>query len=737
MHAYREEILTPKPPPIIRNAGCFIETLYDYKFISNEDAKRLPTLAELENQLEKKNKIHKEGLIFISQDEIQGGEDDPKDLDKKFAGVPSNEFINILLSAKSEKEVAKKVKEEYKAEDKGSPEWKEYIKTVFEKKEIYEAGMTKERIKKILNAIDDDRFLIRVKFVRDNSSNDGRYNYAFKIIDKYQPIQESKRAGKKLVPGGLNVILTKKTKPSFWVGIDGKFLVRIIQGEKLSEYIELNANAVVYEFKREYGLTSTYKQKISIWEKRIRQPDAQVEDVAELEKILKRSIKLLDIPQETIFNSVKYRTVEYYNGNAWKTINKALQEDGRTFRTWMKYIDIIKACKKLFEDAVDWQFQEGIINKERKQESLESLKIVELAEQVFGANHAGSKLASEINDWHPTLTSMHKNIKQSCVEHGHGECWNASNYQVEDQFLSSMENILLVEVVKDMGKQKIEYLLYFYDIFSKQDISCAIIGKFTQGNKVEEKCLTHWIIIDEGELDFLIQNCIKEGTYAAKQKTSRLGALQSSQSRNSADNNPWKNTNRVVTKKTEFTNLDINKVSEPIREIQPGQWCDKGEKIHDPDPNVVYWPKNRHWESIKNITESTAPSIRDPITRWNSVGEQTSERMEEKIFPQVVIWDESDLFCETLPVTEKWEYLEAEWKPSDHMLADKKVIDWELEYAITIHTSQGMTLKASQCVWVIDENLAWDNLIYLAVGRVEYLSQLIWVETPSLPPKIA
>ena len=47
------------------------------------------------------------------------------------------------------------------------------------------------------------------------------------------------------------------------------------------------------------------------------------------------------------------------------------------------------------------------------------------------------------------------------------------------------------------------------------DISCAIIGKFTQGNKVEEKCLTHWIVID---VDFLIQDCIKEGTYAGSDK---------------------------------------------------------------------------------------------------------------------------------------------------------------------------------------------------------------------------
>ncbi|PKK56043.1 hypothetical protein RhiirC2_800878 [Rhizophagus irregularis] len=200
---------------------------------------------------------------------------------------------------------------EYKAKDKGSPEWIAFIEEHFKSAEMYEAGMTKKCAKKILDAIDDNRFLIRVKFIRDNSSYDGRYNYAFKIVDEYQPIRESKRAGKKFVPEGLNVIFTKKTKPGFWVGIDEKFLVKIIQGEKQSEYIELNANAVEPDSKRlmpmkdgtlncvaqrvidhfekakkGYGLTSTRKQKIGTWEKRMRQPDARVEDVAELEKIL-------------------------------------------------------------------------------------------------------------------------------------------------------------------------------------------------------------------------------------------------------------------------------------------------------------------------------------------------------------------------------------------------------------------------------------------------------------------
>ncbi|CAI2201245.1 1840_t:CDS:1, partial [Funneliformis geosporum] len=262
-----------------------------------------------------------------------------------------------------EKEVAKKAKEiylqwglhneetisekieslirEYKAEDKGSPEWITFIEEHFETAEMYEAGMTEKRAKKILNAMNNDRFLIRVKFVRDDFSYGERHNYAFKIIDKYQPIRESKRVSKKFVLGGPNVILTKKTKPGFWVGIDEKFLVKIIQGDKKSEYRELDANAVVYglyriqepdskrlmpikdgtlncvaqrviehfeKAKRGYVLTSTRKQKIGTWEKRMHQPGARVEDVAELEKILKRPIKLLDITHGTIFNSGKYRT---------------------------------------------------------------------------------------------------------------------------------------------------------------------------------------------------------------------------------------------------------------------------------------------------------------------------------------------------------------------------------------------------------------------------------------------
>ncbi|CAG8695958.1 18005_t:CDS:2, partial [Cetraspora pellucida] len=262
---------------------------------------------------------------------------------------------------------------------------------------------------KILNAIDNGEFLIRVKFIRDDSvyGDKSQTKIAFKIIDKYEPICESKKA-------------------------DGKYV-------------------------------------------------GSVQDVAELEKIIKRPITLLDITHGTIFSSKKYRSdkykeiemvvhnghafprnhhfpkdrmVEYYKDDTWEAINNALQgsqaiwlmgvedenqrvsqfvlEDSHAFRTWIKHTDIIKACKELFEDVVNWQFYENIINEEKKLILLKSLKVVDLAEQLFGANHAGSRLANEINEWRPISGKINNVIRQACVEHGHDGCWNAPSYHINN-----------------------------------------------------------------------------------------------------------------------------------------------------------------------------------------------------------------------------------------------------------------------------------------------------------------
>ena len=47
--------------------------------------------------------------------------------------------------------------------------------------------MTEAQAKEILNKIDNNRFLIRVKFIWEEKGN-------FKIVDNYKPIHESKKA---------------------------------------------------------------------------------------------------------------------------------------------------------------------------------------------------------------------------------------------------------------------------------------------------------------------------------------------------------------------------------------------------------------------------------------------------------------------------------------------------------------------------------------------------------------
>ncbi|CAG8699213.1 9201_t:CDS:2, partial [Racocetra persica] len=422
-----------------------------------------------------------------------------------------------------------------------------------------EAGMT------------EDEYLIRVKFIRaDTVISDKETKRGFKIIDKYEPICESKKANSKYIKGDPNIILTKKMKPGVWVRIDEKFLVR----------------EVIEQSERGHGLTEICQQKINDWEKKMRIPGARVQDVAELEKILKRPIKLLDITHGTIFNSGKYRSGKYeeigivvHNGHEaisnalrgpqaiWlmgigdtsQTISQFVLEDGRTFRIWKKHTEIIEVCKQLINDTIDWQYQKEIINKEKKSILSESLKVVDLAKQVFGANHAGSRLAKEINEWYPIFGKVNENIRQACVKYRHGGRWNVPDYHVNDivcidmkecypaiavnrelpeddiagfaqirsfKFASNIHSVIPVWYRKHFacrsgegcGKEKGWAPITKVWLPRNRDISCAIIGKFTQGGKIDEKRLTHRLVTDEGELDFLIKDCTDAGTFAGREK---------------------------------------------------------------------------------------------------------------------------------------------------------------------------------------------------------------------------
>jgi hypothetical protein len=48
---------------------------------------------------------------------------------------------------------------------------------------------------------------------------------------------------------------------------------------------------------------------------------------------------------------------------------------------------------------------------------------------------------------------------------------------------------------------------------------------------------------------------------------------------------------------------------------------------------------------------------------------------------------------------------------------------WILGYAITIHSSQGLTISDTN-IWIVDDRIEWSNLVYLAVSRVRRITQL-------------
>ncbi|KAJ7387316.1 hypothetical protein OS493_004300 [Desmophyllum pertusum] len=96
------------------------------------------------------------------------------------------------------------------------------------------------------------------------------------------------------------------------------------------------------------------------------------------------------------------------------------------------------------------------------------------------------------------------------------------------------------------------------------------------------------------------------------------------------------------------------------------------------------------------------------------------------------------LMRRALPVCQGWDRFVERWRPGDLILASrtkppkgkKKTDNWHLGYALTVHSSQGLTISSPQKVWIVDDFFQWSNLVYLAVSRVEYMSQLERVVCP-------
>ena len=341
---------------------------------------------------------------------------------------------------------------------------------------VQDNTMTAQMAAGVLQHLEGE-FLVKVKFVREQAPD------VWVVEDGFAPLKEGETRGREVLE------ISSKTKPGALEGIDklyfqnaypvtevvyGLYPVRDPNPVNLAPMrngdFNCVAQRVVEHFEgalRGQGLTPTRRQKIEEWEERVHDTGATIEDVAELEKILKRAIIIRDIAGEDIFNSGKYqrggnvgvgqavrgkvelichnghawgadlhfpqsREVHLYEGDVWTAISEATQneakavwllgggdkkltvdqfvlDDGRTYRTQEKQTGLVKVCRTLAPED-----PEG------------------LAQKVFGENHAASVVAKEKNGWKPTPAHFLEEVQAACVEHGHGGLWNADIYDTRD-----------------------------------------------------------------------------------------------------------------------------------------------------------------------------------------------------------------------------------------------------------------------------------------------------------------
>ena len=192
------------------------------------------------------------------------------------------------------------------------------------------ARMTDVRATQLLA---DGNFILGLKFFREK--DDDRV-----LEDKFDPIQTERKKGQ----GAIEI--SRDAKPGVLTGIDSVFYQNAYPVTAFAYGLYPNrdpdpaklaplrdgdfncvAQRVVEHFEgvlRGQGFTPTRWQKIQGWEERVHESGATVDDVAELEKILKRAIVLRDIAGEDIYDSGKYQRSGWkaeelivHNGHAW------------------------------------------------------------------------------------------------------------------------------------------------------------------------------------------------------------------------------------------------------------------------------------------------------------------------------------------------------------------------------------------------------------------------------------
>ena len=234
------------------------------------------------------------------------------------------------------------------------------------------ARMTDVRATKLLEALPEGNFILRLTFLRETDDD-------WVLEDKFDPVRNERKKDQRVIE------ISRDTKPGVLIGIDSVFyqnaypvtavaygLYTVLDPDpaNLAPLRDGNLNCVaqrvVEHFEgtlRGQGLTPTRRQKIQEWGKGVHKGGPTVEDVADLEKILKRAIVLRDIASEDIYNSGKYqkggngvrgkvelivhngltwskdlhfpqsREIHFYEGDVWHAIREATY--GKPVALWL------------------------------------------------------------------------------------------------------------------------------------------------------------------------------------------------------------------------------------------------------------------------------------------------------------------------------------------------------------------------------------------------------------------
>ncbi|MEW8688333.1 MAG: hypothetical protein AB2556_21180, partial [Candidatus Thiodiazotropha sp.] len=192
--------------------------------------------------------------------------------------------------------------------------------------------------------------------------------------------------------------------------------------------------------------------------------------------------------------------------------------------------------------------------------------------------------------------------------------------------------------------------------------ACSVIGKFTQGSKVDGKRLTRRLVTDQGELDYLVRDTRLSGTWVGAPMACELGHiltyydgsqpqfthlrvsmlayahinLLSKLSRFTPDDAVRVATDSLYIRKTTLHRLDgiesyiapricdceatlmcvVCMLGEPfLPPVAPAQWPDKGKKLYMPQEHAAYLAEPAFMATKRDRPPCTVPRHDNPLSR--------------------------------------------------------------------------------------------------------------------------